>query len=182
MSEEEREWRGKAIVPFRWSASCALLFWLLSLCSALSFAEGPCEGAPLLSWEELEEGALPASSGEVRIRGFLYRDGEGRWLLAPQPGLRSCCLAKGRQLHVVGEIAPPPPARAVVVGGHLHRGGAEGWSLTEATLLPEEGESGWVRALAVVTAAAALLLARRWRWQRGHKERASRGDHLNTPR
>lgn len=60
---------------------------------------------------------------QISIRGFLYKNGDGDFVLAPLPNLRSCCL-QGEKPHLIlgGEFAEPLPQNVVVVSGILKDG------------------------------------------------------------
>lgn len=62
---------------------------------------------------------------EVEIRGFLYQNNKGSWVLASEPNLRTCCVGSQANLHrqifIKGEFAKPPfTTRAVAVQGRFH--------------------------------------------------------------
>lgn len=67
---------------------------------------------------ELEE-AKVYSSQRVEVRGFLYQNEAGAFILAHRPNLKSCCLGSqalmNQQLFVQGSIVPT--SQAITVRG-----------------------------------------------------------------
>ncbi len=65
----------------------------------------PCLGG--ITFNELSHVTL-TNPIETEIRGFAYQDGEGRWILAEQPNLRSCCIGSStkafNQIYLETEI------------------------------------------------------------------------------
>lgn len=61
---------------------------------------------------------------EIEIRGFLYQATDGRWLLAEEPNLKTCCVGAShqatRQVTLHGEGDSFPIGFAVTVQGILH--------------------------------------------------------------
>lgn len=58
---------------------------------------------------------------EVKIRGFGYQAEDGRYVLASQPNLKSCCVGASRKIHqqiiLKGSIPDIPRNKAVTVLG-----------------------------------------------------------------
>lgn len=74
----------------------------------------------------------------IEVRGFLYRNPEGNYILAEMPNLRSCCLKKQEKfLFVEGDFSQDLPKQAVDVSGVLQKG-----VLKEAKLIPSEKLNG----------------------------------------
>lgn len=62
---------------------------------------------------------------EVQIRGFLYRADDGRWVLAEEPNLKSCCIGAShnaeRQVVLNTDYVEAPLGFVVTVEGNLLR-------------------------------------------------------------
>lgn len=65
---------------------------------------------------------IAKSNGPIEVRGFLYADSKGQWILADKPNIRSCCLDKEAVRVVVrGDIpAEGVGNRVVKLRGNLH--------------------------------------------------------------
>lgn len=61
---------------------------------------------------------------QVKIRGFLYSVQEGKWVLAAEPNLKSCCIGSSnkiaQQLIVSGEFPKVSGYSATYVQGEFH--------------------------------------------------------------
>lgn len=89
---------------------------------------------------------------EIKMRGFLYHDGnQDRWILASEPNLKTCCVGThgkiGQQIIVEGDFRDISGTGAVTIQGYLlidPRWDQEGklvqlYRLEDASVLPE----GW---------------------------------------
>jgi len=89
---------------------------------------------------------------EVEMRGFLYRDTEGRVILAKEPNLRSCCVHKVRDpVLVYGDLPEKLPTGAVTLKGKVNQDKS---ILNEAAIMQAEKSA----VLAVIFIGAFLLL------------------------
>lgn len=99
---------------------CFLLFW-----NAFIFAENSTN----LSFQDLsgvnsvESAASMYHGREVTVRGFLYQSLDGRWILASEPNLKTCCVGSPRkvwqQIIVDGEFESVPANKVVQIAGTL---------------------------------------------------------------
>ena len=102
----------------------------------------------------------PLEGQEVRVRGFLYRDQEGRYVLAAEPNLRSCCMGHAAKPHLYlqGAFPAPLPVQLVEVQGVLKRG-----NLEKAQLVSEPaGALSW----ALGAGLGVVVLFQLYRWKR----------------
>lgn len=75
-------------------------------------------------WKEHQEPSqrlLDLDQHQVRIRGFLYSTEEGKWLLAKEPNLKSCCVGSkhriAEQIYVTGQFPQDSLQSAKTVQG-----------------------------------------------------------------
>lgn len=71
----------------------------------------------------LQRELTPYHEHTVQIRGFLYKGEDDRWILSPEPKLKSCCIGSAekvtQQISVTGNIDNPPSIQAVTVQGQF---------------------------------------------------------------
>lgn len=78
---------------------------------------------PKISFDRLARGEQSHElNGErVEVRGFFYRSSEGRYVLAPQPDLKLCCIGSAKevknQIVLLGDIPEISMQRAVSLRG-----------------------------------------------------------------
>lgn len=64
----------------------------------LFFSFGLCSQEPVkVAFHQLKN-ANPYHQQKVIIRGFLYSGTDGRWILSPEPNLRSCCVGASQKV------------------------------------------------------------------------------------
>jgi len=60
---------------------------------------------------------------QVAIKGFLYKQSEDHWILASEPGLKSCCVGSknkiNTQIVISGNLPKQSLSSAVIVEGDL---------------------------------------------------------------
>lgn len=61
--------------------------------------------------------------GFTTLRGFLYSDGDGGWILSDEPNLKSCCVGSTskvmRQVYLEGDFTDSNPGVVVAIKGDL---------------------------------------------------------------
>lgn len=102
---------------------------------------------------------LPAESGkEIEIRGFLYPNSEGKWILASEPNLRTCCVGNpdkaAQQIQIENLAITDSPSQAVLVRGVFLNEGKY-YKMDKAEIIPHETE--WL--LYVATSIIIMILA-----------------------
>lgn len=73
--------------------------------------------------EELTKKLKQWDKHEVEIRGFVYQDEEGNWILSCQPDVPSCCRSKDNVCHQIvleGEVGSPKNQSIADVRGQLY--------------------------------------------------------------
>lgn len=120
-------------------------FNLIPLVGLFLFGTLEATFAPLsVTLEELKasEVTLPQV---ISIRGFLYQNASGQWLLLNAPNLKSCCLAQQTvQIHVEGESLPSPtPGTALLLTGELHQHQGT-YTLKKAHIVAENTQTTWL--------------------------------------
>lgn len=99
------------------------------------------------------------SQKAVSVRGFLYKDKQGEFILAQEPNLKSCCIRseekKSSQIQIYFEQPPSSlPKVAVSIKGHMkHANGQK--SLQNAYI--EESKFSITSIVIAVTAFVLLL-------------------------
>lgn len=63
------------------------------------------------------------SAEVIEKRGFVIESELGKKYLSPQPGIKSCCIAKKEEsIELVGDFGPLPRYSAVTLKGYLVKG------------------------------------------------------------
>lgn len=119
-----------------------------------------------LSFSDLASSKISEKEGQtVIIRGFLYQEISGQYILASEPNLKSCCVGNAqnsnRQIAVLGSLPKQLPKSAITVKGVFS---AESkFLLKDAEVLPEDGIRGklfWGSLLLILLASSLYLIYR----------------------
>lgn len=98
------------------------------------------------------------NSHTIELKGYLYRDSEGRVVLTDTPNLKSCCLGKTdvSKIYLSGNFPEELPVQLSTVKGTLH-----GESLLEAEIVSSAGSGGVVFAGILLAGFIAWFLRKR---------------------
>lgn len=99
---------------------------------------------------------------KATLRGFIYQDLQGAWVLSDEPNLKSCCINSAgkaeRQILLSGDFHPTDRAVTLtgnlkVVEGRIHLSDAQ----------KEQGSSGSAGWIGLLIACGAILMVWMWR-------------------
>lgn len=100
----------------------ALLMLLLNICH-IHTAEHDAVTFQQLSAVKSIEAATVFQGRDIKVRGFLYHSLDKRWILASEPGLKTCCVGSSRkvwqQILVDGEFDNVALGTVVEMKGNL---------------------------------------------------------------
>lgn len=100
------------------------MFFPILFCLIFQFSYLGAENPISLSFSELQTIKIE-NNRYVSLRGFLYKNEQGEWILASQPNLKSCCLGTSHkakeQIAVSFESLPSLPSKgqAITLEGFL---------------------------------------------------------------
>ena len=123
-----------------------------------------------LAFHELSQQQLDQK--HIKIRGFLYQTANGKWILADEPNLKSCCIGKkaAQQIFLEDFQAPPLSNSVVEIAGFLtfepswnsHGKMEKLYVLKNAVILPpEDNPYCWVLLACIPAGCSGFWLFRR---------------------
>lgn len=105
---------------------------------------------------------------EISIRGFLYQNQEGRWVLAKEPNLKTCCLSSQsnleRQLFLESSFSADKINSIITLKGIFQK---EKNSLTRIELIKDDQKNLKNVAIVTILFATLSILVLLWRRKSG---------------
>lgn len=115
---------------------------LASILNLLCFCYAFAEEIYPLTFDQLGTPALSnVENKQVRIRGFLYQNAQGEWILASQPNLKSCCVGTPSKFHqqifISNHLSPASTAYVSTIEGIFRIHSHNLYRLEQAYLIEE---------------------------------------------
>ncbi len=98
---------------------------------------------------------LPGLEGEsLALKGFLFQARDGRWILAKEPDLKSCCVGAAHkresQVSLLGDFSNYSTNVPLNVRGTFHFAESGGYALAHVEVMQEQGFPIWTVGLSAL--------------------------------
>lgn len=134
------------------------------------------------TWKDSKEipDFLQQCNGQnIVIKGFLYKESGGHWILSSEPNLKSCCIGSQQkinsQIAIFGDLPLTAPTRAISLQGNLQIASPSSnyfYSLSQASVVIQPSANGhyWMESGIAVFLCLILFLfyGRAWYYRTRH--------------